>query len=651
MSYKALYRTYRPVDFTEVAGQKHITTTLKNALKNGKVAHAYLFSGPRGTGKTTIAKILAKAVNCVNSPTDNPCNKCANCLGIQDGSISDVIEIDAASNNGVDEIREIRDKVRYLPGYVKYKVYIIDEVHMLSTGAFNALLKTLEEPPAHVIFILCTTEPQKIPLTIHSRCQRFDFKAITPHEITDKLHEIIDIEHIQIEDEAVDQIAIYAEGGLRDALGLLDQAYSYSPNFIRIDDVNQICGALSLKSQMEIVEAILKMNAAEAIQLMDELMVAGKEPQKICQNMIQFFRDILVYKNVGFNESTPKLYQNDGFSALAKSISNRRIFFYLDILNKAANDIKWSNNPRLYLELAFIKMTDSEPESDAKIWKTFSDLESRVHKVEQNPISERIVEKKIEEVNTVVKKPVEHASIINEIQTEETLDIEDLKPEEPELDEIITLFEQDYNLDNKLNELTSEKPLYKEVSKESALDDLSIQNTEPIKPTDLSKTYRIDFVEDVLNNGNRDDKNYLIEHWNQLKRANPTGVNEQYATLLQLGELKASSFDKIIVVFESPAMCNRLMKPSVKLIMTSVIKNAFDRDIDYIALPKTVFQSLSEEFAYLWRQGKRDIKLSPIVHPELRDVSKELDESATKSEGKIISDAMDIFGDLVRIKK
>jgi len=654
MSYKALYRTYRPVDFTEVAGQKHITTTLKNALKNNKVAHAYLFSGPRGTGKTTIAKILAKAVNCVNSPVDNPCNKCVNCLGIQDGSINDVIEIDAASNNGVDEIREIRDKVRYLPGYVKYKVYIIDEVHMLSTGAFNALLKTLEEPPAHVIFILCTTEPQKIPLTIHSRCQRFDFKAITPAEITAKLHEIIETEHIQIEDEAVDQIALYAEGGLRDALGLLDQAYSYSPNFIKVDDVNQICGALSLKSQMDIVGAILKMNASEAISLMDELMVAGKEAQKICQNLIQFFRDILVYKNVGFNDSTPKLYQNENFSTLAKTISNRRIFFYLDILNKAANDIKWSNNPRLYLELALIKMTDEEPESDAKIWKNFSDLESRIQKMEQAPVVEKIVEKVVEkpkEVKAQVEKPVfvepkksvqEEPNILDNIEDETKPDVS-FEPEP-------TLFEEVNEPAIIQTPIKGQKSPNLDVSFDSVSAKISKTIT-PIKTTSLTNTYNIEFVEEVLNNGNRDDKNYLINHWYQLVRSNPTGVNEQYASLFQSGELKASSFDKVIVVFDNPATCNRLMKPSVKLIMKSVIKNAFDREIEYMALPTDVFQTISDEFAYLWRQGKRDIKLSPIVSTDLRDVSQESEDSTAKTESKIVTDALNIFGDLVRVKK
>jgi len=644
MSYKALYRTYRPADFNEVAGQTHITTTLKNALVNGKVAHAYLFSGPRGTGKTSIAKIFAKAINCEKAPTANPCNVCANCLGIQNGSINDVIEIDAASNNGVDEIREIRDKVRYLPGYVKFKVYIIDEVHMLSTGAFNALLKTLEEPPAHVIFILCTTEPQKIPLTIHSRCQRFDFKAITPAEITEKLREIIEKEHIQIEEAALDQIALYAEGGLRDAIGLLDQTYSYSPNFISIDDVNQICGALSLKAQMDIVSAIMKLNASEAIHLMDQLLVSGKEVQKICQNLIQFYRDILVYKNVGLNDATPKLYQNEDFIQLAKTMSNKRLFFYMDILNKAANDIKWSNTPRLYLELAFIKMTDEEPGSDAKIWSTFNDLENRIGKMEKMPV--------VEKATIVAPQPKQEPLVV---PAEKPV----LKPVEMKPDTVLTpvsILPEATKI--KSEEVAIEDTLFDTIKTqdlEVSADSLEEVQTPGVAPAisirNIANTYPIEFVEDVLNNGNRDDKTYLINHWYQLSRTNTSGQNEQYASLFETGQLVASSADKIIVTFASPGTCNRLMKPSVKAVMKSVMRNAFDREIEYMAIPTDVFQTISDEFAFLWRQGKRKIKLSPIVHSDLRDVSDEIGESSQKSESKVVTDALDIFGDLVKIKK
>jgi len=501
----------------------------------------------------------------------------------------------------------------------------------------------LEEPPAHVIFILCTTEPQKIPLTIHSRCQRFDFKAITPAEITEKLHEIIEKEHIQIEETAIDQIALYAEGGLRDAIGLLDQTYSYSPNFISIDDVNQICGALSLKAQMDIVSAIMKMNASEAISLMDQLLIAGKEVQKICQNLIQFYRDILVFKNVGMNDATPKLYQNEDFIQLAKTMSNKRLFFYMDVLNKAANEIKWSSSPRLYLELAFIKMTDEEPGSDAKIWSTFNEMENRIGKIERTPVVEKTVVVTPEPMVIPVDTPIEKAPLKPVEAKPSPIKKTETKPvvkDEPTLDEI-------ENIDTLFDAIKTHDV---EISTESTVDVPSPTPTPTMSLRNLANTFPIEFVEDVLNNGNRDDKTYLINHWYQLSRTNTTGQNEQYASLFESGQLVASSAEKIIVTFASAGTCNRLMKPSVKAIMKSVMRNAFDREIEYMALPTDVFQAISDEFAFLWRQGKRKIKLSPIVHSDLRDVSDEIGETAQKSESKVVTDALDIFGDLVKIK-
>ncbi|MFH0992812.1 MAG: DNA polymerase III subunit gamma/tau [bacterium] len=614
MSYKALYRTYRPIDFTEVAGQNHITTTLKNALASGKVAHAYLFSGPRGTGKTSIAKILAKAVNCEHAPTENPCNVCPNCIGIQDGSINDVIEIDAASNNGVDEIREIRDKVKYLPGYVKFKVYISDEVHMLSAGAFNALLKTLEEPPAHVIFILCTTEPQKIPLTIHSRCQRFDFKAITPKEIAGKMHEVIAKEHINIEEPAIEQIAIYAEGGLRDALSLLDQAFSFSPKLITLDDVNQICGAVSFGKQMEIVQELWQMDAAQAIKAMDELITAGKDVAKICQNMIQFYRDILVFKNVGFTDALSGLNKNSEFVALTKALSNRRIFFYLDILNKAATEIRWSNNPRLYLELAFIKMTDEEPGSDAKREQAINDLETRLEKLEKTGIQRT---EQVEKPAAISESGIETS---NSFIADKTNDENGVKS--PNTAKSIDTEENVKGSDRSAKEC---------------------QN--------IAKTYRIEFIEDVLNNGNRNDKTELMNKWDMISKSNANGPYAHYASVFATGQLAASSVDKIIVCFTGAGACNHLMTPTAQSAMKIALRNAFGRDIDYIALPEDLFQAISDEFMNLYRQGKRNIKLSPIVCPDLRDVSTEPEDANAQKIEKVVADAIDIFGDLVKVKR
>ena len=404
MAYVALYRAYRPQVFKEVCGQEHIVHTLKNAIINNKVAHAYLFSGPRGTGKTTIAKIMAKAMNCPHTKDGEPCNECDICKGINKGMISDVVEIDAASNNGVDEIREIRDKVKYLPSEGKYKVYIIDEVHMLSTGAFNALLKTLEEPPVHAIFILATTEPQKIPATILSRCQRFDFRGVGNKEIAERINFIAKEENIEISKEAVELIAECAEGGMRDALSLLDEAISYAGNKVDVGSVYQVSGAVDLDNILALAASILEKDSAKVLNALETIIDLGKEIPKICNDLISFYRDLLLYKNNHKNGKS--IYTNTEFMILAKKLSNQKVYFYLNVLNEAQYNMKSTNQKRTYLELALIKMSDFVEQISVDNLSLIEELGNKIKELEN----------KIKELELSPRRVVEAPSIKEEVK-------------------------------------------------------------------------------------------------------------------------------------------------------------------------------------------------------------------------------------------
>src|SRR5690554_3027302 len=375
MAYVALYRAYRPKTFEEVAGQKVIIKTLQNALMHDKIQHAYLFSGPRGTGKTSIAKIFAKAVNCLNPVHGSPCNKCDVCKGIDRGDIPDVIEIDAASNNGVDEIRELRDKVKYMPSVGKYKVYIIDEVHMLTPGAFNALLKTLEEPPKHIIFILATTEIHKIPPTILSRCQRFDFKNIEIKDMVEKLNEIVEKEQISITKDAIIAIAENAEGGLRDAISLLDQAISYADDEITEEDVHQVSGSVSKKALSDMLLAIVNKEVSKAIVILKDLLAEGKEISRIVTDLILALRDMLLEKTIKVD--LPK------YKELLSVFPIEKIYYYLDVLNQLSQDMKWTHQKRAYVELALIKMMEHQTIKQMDYEATILDLKQSISELKQ----------------------------------------------------------------------------------------------------------------------------------------------------------------------------------------------------------------------------------------------------------------------------
>ncbi|GAE47579.1 DNA polymerase III subunits gamma and tau [Mesobacillus boroniphilus JCM 21738] len=336
---------------------------------------------------------MAKAVNCEKAPTAEPCNDCDACRGITDGSIPDVIEIDAASNNGVEEIRDIRDKVKYAPNVVKYKVYIIDEVHMLSIGAFNALLKTLEEPPKHVIFILATTEPHKIPLTIISRCQRFDFKRITAQAIVGRMKQIVEESGVDCDDKALQVISRAAEGGMRDALSLLDQAISFSQDTVTIEDALTVTGTVSQNFLNQLARAIHERNAAAGLEALEELLLQGKDPARFIEDLIFFYRDMLLYKAApALEESMERVMLDEDFQELANQVEPAKIYELIEILNKAQQEMRWTNHPRIFLEVAIVKLCQLENQNPSSnniqvepLLRRIEQLEEKLAQFQQNP--------------------------------------------------------------------------------------------------------------------------------------------------------------------------------------------------------------------------------------------------------------------------
>ncbi len=435
--HKALYRAYRPQAFKDVVGQEHIIRTLKNQIENDNIGHAYLFTGTRGTGKTTTAKIFARAVNCTEGINQEPCNECDVCKDILNDNIMDVTEIDAASNNSVDDIRELRESVKYSPAKAKYKVYIIDEVHMLSQGAFNALLKTLEEPPSYIIFILATTEPHKIPATILSRCQRFDFKRVTVKDMSDRMKEICSEENIEVEDKALNLISRNSQGALRDALSILDQCISFGDNKVEYKDVVELLGTVNIEQLFDMAECIINQDTRKSLQNLNEFVVWGKDIRNLINDLIDHFRNLMVCKVsddldeiISLPEETVILLKEQ-----ANSVDINDLIRVLNILSTAQDNIKNSSNPRVLAEVTMMKL--AQPMFDESKEALIKRIENLEKKIESGNI--KVSSANISNINTEV---ITENNIVEEV-VYENVKSEDVKLIESSWEKIRANIKQD----------------------------------------------------------------------------------------------------------------------------------------------------------------------------------------------------------------
>ena len=456
MSYKALYRTYRPQTFEDVAGQSHVTITLQNAIKENRIAHAYLFAGPRGTGKTTIAKIFAKAINCTGE--NPPCNECSNCKEITLGDHPDVIEIDAASNNGVNEVRELIDKVKYAPINAKYKVYIIDEVHMMTPEAFNALLKTLEEPPAHIVFILATTEPHKILPTIISRCQRFDFQRVDENDIITRLKYVLEEEKVDYEEEALAIISKLADGGMRDALSILEQCLAYDRH-LTVENINKVYGLLSNDEKIRLIKLLLTKDMKGVLKTLDHMLSTSIDLKKLTQDLIDVLKDIVIYKNTEDLSLLFVLHKSD-IQQIIPYILVEEAFEMIDIFMDASGHYGQSVDSSTYFELALLKICNQvkeenkkevvvetvKPQAQEKIVESVQEVIKEEPVLSfQPPIIEEVKEEKT--VEEEVKQPVEtiKEEPIETVQEEPIQEPTEEVHEEPVQQHIATNIEVDFN--------------------------------------------------------------------------------------------------------------------------------------------------------------------------------------------------------------
>lgn len=651
MAYKALYRSYRPQTFDEVAGQEHIITTLKNAIKEERIAHAYLFAGPRGTGKTTVAKLLSKAINCTSE--DRPCGICENCKTIADGSNPDVIEIDAASNNGVDEVRDLIDKVKYAPIKGKYKVYIIDEVHMMSTGAFNALLKTLEEPPTHIVFILATTEPHKILPTIISRCQRFDFTKVEDQDIIHRLEYVLQQENMQYEKEAVFQIAKLAEGGMRDALSILEQCLAYS-NQLTVKNVQKIYGLLSMDLKLELILHLLSKDTQKVLADLDLLLSNCIDIKHLTFDLIDVLKDIIIYKNTKDISCLFVLNQSD-IDKIVPYILVDEAFEMIDILVEASMHYSQSLNATTYFEIALLKISNKikeenkislqeKIETNKKDEKTFEKNKIQPSLTKIPEIKEEVQETKLEE--PVIETKVEEEKVKeSKTQLKDTLSLE--STENQREDKLETKLEESVLNQSDVEKMLAEseeeqiEDMVSMMSTEDKIDDVEeqIEESGDIKVLD----------EDILNilvQAKRPILKEIQERWEVISRYRYNLNTAKEATMLCDGKPVAAAPGGIIITFEHMPQVNVVNDVNHYLQLQQFLKEVLGDKYDVIAMQKDAWLQMRQHYIDLSRQDGLPEPKEIVLH---HIVDKEITVESTLNEAQ--QTAVDLFGDLVEIEE
>ena len=593
MAYKSLYRTYRPQSFEDLAGQDHVKKTLQNAIKEGKIAHAYLFAGPRGTGKTTVAKIFAKAINCNGDHV--PCNQCDSCKAITAGEHPDVIEIDAASNNGVDEVRDLIDKVKYAPISAKYKVYIIDEVHMMSPGAFNALLKTLEEPPAHIVFILATTEPHKILPTIISRCQRFDFKRVEDQDIEQRLTYVLQSENKHFEPEALEIIAQLADGGMRDALSILEQCLAFNDD-LTVANINQVYGLLSIQDKIKFIKLLLNKDMKAVLESLDTMMSASIDMKRLTFDLIDILKDIIIYKNT---QSVDVLFvlRQSHLDSIIPYILVDEAFDMIQIFIEASEHYNQSTNAHTYFELAVLKICNHIKED---------------HKIQNEEV--------IQPINTQNKPVIDDQEVINTQPVESALHSHSY--EKLDIEEVMSESVQPVQVQE-----TIKQPVVEEIIEDNIEEPQEDDHEENIDHIEVS----FDDILNILVQAKRIVLNDIQDRWQVISKYRYNLNTAKFATMLCDGKPVAAGENAFILTFKHLPDVNNVNYSDNYHLLKQFLKEVLGQEFDFIAVLEDDWPQMRNKFIELNRSGQLPKPQAIILHhikeyqepkPQLTDAQK-----------------------------